>query len=174
MILKESELDDEDIIYHILGKPYKDPGKLLTATGSSMFFIREATDLEGTPLPLKREDMKGIFQRYENGLFFYLNKSNYRNGVLITYDSIKEIRLSKNIEERKSDASIFLRMIFVVSSIPILGSPFKVFRYINRESELIIETDFMKTRLTTSLSSFESIRKYFSSLDSADRFEVVE
>ncbi len=162
MVLKESELDDEDIIYPILGKPYKESGKLLTATGSSMFFIRKATDLEGNPLPLKREDMKGIFQRYEKGLILYLNRSNYRNAILINYDSIKRIKLSKRIEKWDVGESLVQKLLALI------------FKYKIRESVLVLETDSIHAELYTSLSSFESIKNYFSSLNSADRFEVVE
>ena len=79
MILKESEIGDTDLIYPILGKPYKEPGKIFTATGSSMYFVKQSLDTDGNPLPLKRDEMKGIFQRYEKGLQLFLNKSNYQN-----------------------------------------------------------------------------------------------
>ncbi len=161
MILKESELDDDDIIYPILGKPYKEPGKLLTATGSSMFFVREATDLECNPLPLKREEMKGIFQRYEKGLMLHLNKSNYQNAILISYDSVKRIKLSKRIEKWEAGDSFTQKIMALL------------FKYKVRESVLGLETDSIKAELYTSLSSFDSINNYFSSLDSADRFQVV-
>lgn len=174
MILKESELDDEDIIYPILGKPYKEPGKLLTATGSSMFFVREATDPEGNPLPLKREEMKGIFQKYEKGLMLYLNKSNYQNAILISYDSVKRISLIQYLEERKVPSELFLKIFFAIPNNPISRFMYRMYRYKTRETLLEIETNYFKAKLATSYSSFSTSEKYFSSLDCADRFQVVE
>jgi len=46
MILKESEIDS-DTIESVLGKPYKEPGKWFTVTGSSYYFIKELTTIDG-------------------------------------------------------------------------------------------------------------------------------
>ena len=46
MILKESEIDKETI-HDILGKPFKDPNKWFTVTGSCYYFIKELTDHDG-------------------------------------------------------------------------------------------------------------------------------
>lgn len=155
MILKESELGDPDIIKPILGNPYKEPGKILTATGSSYFFITEISDLDGTPLPLKRENMKGIFQRYEKGLLLFLNGSNYQNAILIPRKRIVQITLSKSEVRRKGGSFIS-----------------KIFPYIKRELLLVIETDFFRAKMITSFSSFDSQTKYFLNLGYKDKIII--
>lgn len=91
MILKESEID-QDNIQSILGKPYKEPGKWLTVTGSSYYFIKELKDIEGNDV-LIWDDSKGIFQRHEKGLALYVNRSNYQRVILLELHSIKTINL---------------------------------------------------------------------------------
>lgn len=173
MLLKESELDDQDIIYTILGKPYKEPGKLLTVTGSAMYFVKECTDLEGNPLPLKRDRMKAIFQRYEKGLMLLFNGSNYRNGILISEKSIQKITLTKLIEERDIWNHFFLKSLAIISDVPVLGWITFLFRYKTRETVLSIRTDFFETRMITSFSSFDSQRKYFVNLGIEDRLQII-
>ena len=172
MILKESELDDSDIIRPIIGKPYKEPGKLLTATGSTIYFVKELTDLEGNPLPLKKEEMKAIFQRYEKGMILYLTKSNYQNAILISEKSVKKITLFKNIEERAFTNKLLLKCLLIISDLPILGSIAKLFIYKARETILRIETDFFKAKMITSFSSFDSQFKYFSLLGYGNKIEA--
>lgn len=91
MILKESEIDQDNII-PFLGKPYKEPGKLFTVTGSSYYFIKSLTTLDGEEV-LIWEDSKGIFQRYEHGLALLVNRSNYQRAILIKTESIRSIQL---------------------------------------------------------------------------------
>lgn len=92
MILKESEIE-QDNIEAVLGKPYKDPGKWLTVTGSSYYFIKEFINKKGEEV-LMWEDSKGIFQRYEQGLVLLINRSNYQRAILIKMESIQTIKLS--------------------------------------------------------------------------------
>jgi hypothetical protein len=91
MILKESEIDQDNII-PFLGKPYKELGKLFTVTGSSYYFIKSLTTLDGEEV-LIWEDSKGIFQRYEHGLALLVNRSNYQRAILIKTESIRSIQL---------------------------------------------------------------------------------
>ncbi len=172
MILKESELDDQDIIRPILGKPYKELGKLLTVTGSTIYFVKEITDLDGNPLPLKRDDMKAIFQRYEKGLMLFLTKSNYQNGLLIANQKLLKIILSKHVEERELWNNFFMKSLAIISDLPVLGLIVKLFRYKVRETVLIIETDFFKAKMITSFSSFDSQVKYFDKLDLKNKLEI--
>lgn len=173
MLLKESQLDNPDNIIPILGKPYKESGKLLTVTGSSIYFLRECTDLKGNPLPLKRDQMKAIFQRYEKGLFLLLNGSNYRNGILISTNTLKKIMLSKHSEERSSWNNLSFRIFSKFADLPILGWLTKLFRYKLRETHLDIETDFFKAKMITSYSSFESQVDYFNKLGISDKVEII-
>ncbi len=96
MILKESEID-KDTINSILGKPYKEPGKWFTVTGSNYYFIKQLIDYEGNSI-LIWEDSKGIFQRHEKGLALYVNRSNYQRVILLFFDTIQslELKISKN------------------------------------------------------------------------------
>ncbi len=91
MILKESEIEQDNII-PFLGNPYKEPGKWLTVTGSSYYFIKELTTTEGEEV-LIWEDSKGIFQRYEEGLALLVNRSNYQRAVLMRSDSFRIINV---------------------------------------------------------------------------------
>ena len=91
MILKESEID-QDNIAPVLGKPYKEPGKWFTVTGSSYYFIKNLTTTEGEDV-LIWEDSKGIFQRYENGLALLVNRSNYQRAVLMQTNSFVHLNL---------------------------------------------------------------------------------
>ncbi len=150
MLLKESELYDQDIIYPVLGKPYKEPGKLLTVTGSSMYFLKECTDLKGHPLPLKRDRMKAIFQRYDKGLFMLLNGSNYQNGILIPFNSIIHITLNQKIQRNEGSTSLIPRLISNFTK--------------TKELILIIETDYFKAKMSTSFSSYNSDVQYFLNL----------
>ncbi|MBO6524435.1 MAG: hypothetical protein JJ971_11450 [Balneolaceae bacterium] len=174
MILKESEIGDPDIIKPILGNPFKEPGKLLTATGSSYFFVKEITDTKGNPLPLKRENMKGIFQRYEKGLMLFLNGSNYQNAILIDFDSIKKITLIKgkeSVSAWKSPILAFLvqrgfKFKYTKKFIPGLGLRMK-------ETELFILTNNYRIRMATNGFSYSSQLKYFSKLKLGNKFEPV-
>lgn len=91
MILKESEID-QDTINEVLGKPFKEPGKWLTVTGSSYYFIKDLKDSQGEDV-LKWEDSKGIFQHHDNGLALYINRSNYQRVILMHNDSLKSFDL---------------------------------------------------------------------------------
>lgn len=172
MILKESELYNQDLIYPLLGKPYKEPGKFLTATGSSYFFVKEITDSDGNPLPLKRDEMKAIFQRYEKGLYLHLNKSNYQNAILISEQSIDKITLSKVVEERKFLNSFILKAVQIGVQIPVLKIIVDTFRFKTRDTQLCIETDFFKAKMITSFSLFDSQVNYFSKIGLKDRFQI--
>ncbi|GAB5408807.1 MAG: hypothetical protein BalsKO_11720 [Balneolaceae bacterium] len=156
MLLKESELDDQDIIQPILGKPYKEPGKLLTATGSSMYFLKECTDLKGNPLPLKRDRMKAIFQRYEKGLLLLLNGSNYQNGIIIPFNSIIHISLDQNIHRKKSTPSLISKFISNLT--------------ITKELILTIETDFFKAKMTANFGSYNAEVQYFQNFGLEKKF----
>ncbi|MFV1884855.1 MAG: hypothetical protein ACMZ7B_10230 [Balneola sp.] len=175
MILKESEIGDKDIIEPILGKPYKEPEKLLTATGSSYFFVEEITDLNGNPLSLKRDKMKGIFQRYEKGLLLFLNGSNYQNAILIDYDSIKKLILIKGKESVsvwKSPILAFLvqrGFTFKHTRKFIPGLGFRL-----KETELFVLTNKYRIRMTTNGFSYSSQLKYFSKLKLGSKFESVD
>jgi hypothetical protein len=92
MILKESEIDKETI-HDILGKPFKDPKKWFTVTGSCYYFIKELTDHDGNEI-LIWEDSKGIFQHHEQGLALYVNRSNYQRVVLIRFGTIETLVLN--------------------------------------------------------------------------------
>lgn len=99
MILKESEIDKETI-NDILGKPFKDPKKWFTVTGSCYYFIKELTDHDDNEI-LRWEDSKGIFQHHEQGLALYVNRSNYQRVVLIHFSTIETLVLNLS----KSDIS---------------------------------------------------------------------
>lgn len=172
MLLKESELDDLDIIRPILGSPYKESGKLLTVTGSTIYFTKECTDLEGNPLSLKRKEMKAIFQRYEKGLMLFFTKSNYQNAILISKKDIKSIKLYKNIVKRPLLNNMVLKVLLLLSTIPILRFFALLFIYKTRETVLEIETHFFRAKMITSYSSFNSQVKYFSNLELADRLQI--
>ncbi len=101
MILKESEID-QDTINEALGKPYKEPGKWFTVTGSSYYFIKELNNNLGENV-LKWEDSKGIFQRHEHGLALYINRSNYQRVILLHKDSWKSFDLYVHEDESKKE-----------------------------------------------------------------------
>lgn len=107
MILKESEID-QDNIEPILGKPYKEPGKWLTVTGSSYYFIKELKNTHGEEV-LIWEDSKGIFQRYEKGLALLINRSNYQRAILITEESI--LGLNLRIEKEGNTKETVLELV---------------------------------------------------------------
>ncbi len=174
MILKESEIGDPDIIKPVLGNPYKEPGKFLAVTGSSYFFIKEITDAEGNPLPLKRDNMKGIFQRYEKGLLLLLNGSNYQNAILIPEEKIISITISKVVIERQYFNSIVLKTVMLLVRIPIIKFLIMAFRYTKRETQLSFKTDSIKAEMYTSFSSFKSLRKYFAFLTPSGKLDIVE
>tara|TARA_R110000868_G_scaffold304437_30_gene565555 strand:+ start:22084 stop:22626 length:543 start_codon:yes stop_codon:yes gene_type:complete len=179
MILKESELDDQDIIRSVIGYPYKEPGKFFTATGSTIYFVKEIIDLNGAPLPLKREEMKAIYQRYEKGLMLFLTKSNYQNGILISKNSIKKITLSKIMIERDFRNPLMVKIISQFNLVldntflSVLKSIYNLFKYSIRETVLLIETDFFKAKMITSYSSFNSQVKYFESLGLGNKIEII-
>jgi|GEM_PF-6799166 len=106
MILKESEIDS-DAIESVLGKPYKEPGKWFTVTGSSYYFIKELITVNGESV-LVWEDSKGIFQRLEKGLALYVNRSNYQRVILIPFDSITSLKL--NVTKAESDQITLLEL----------------------------------------------------------------
>ena len=166
MILKESEID-KDNIEPVLGKPYREPGQLLTVTGSSFYFIKKLTT-ETDKNVLMWEDSKGIFQHYENGLALFVNRSNYQRVYLIPFSSIKRITLQV-IEQRNS--SQFLKALASVFSF--IG--FKnLFLYAKRDTALEFETSEYKGYLITSFSSFESQKKYFKNLALGTTLQVIE
>jgi len=171
MLLKESELDNKDIIFPILGKPYKEPGKLLTVTGSTIYFVKECTDLDGNPLPLKRDEMKAIFQRYEKGLMLFFTKSNYQNAILLDFESIENIELKKGTETVSAWSSpiltILMKMGFTMKSLRFFffGLGFRV-----EETELVVRTKDYKIRMETNGFSFNSQVNYFNNLDLGDKF----
>lgn len=174
MILKESELDDVDIIHPILGKPYKEPGKLLTATGSTIYSVKECTDLLGNPLPLKRDEMKAIFQRYEKGLMLFFTKSNYQNAILLDYDSIKSIELEKG----KETISVWFSPLLAL--LTKLGFSLKNARYFFfgmgfkvEETVLVVTSSDYKIRMETNGFSFNSQAKYFNKLRLGTKFKLV-
>lgn len=172
MILKESDLDDFDIIRPILGKPYKEAGKLFTITGSTIYFLKSFTDLDDHPIQLKREEMKAIFQRYEKGLFLYLTKSNYQNGVLIPSESLKKITLYKNVEKRPIPYPFLITILNTFSTIPILKFLVKAYTFKVNEMVLELETESIKAKMICSYSSFESQVKYFNKLGYKDKIHV--
>jgi glutaredoxin 2 len=173
MILKESEIDQDNII-PVLGKPFKEPEKLFTATGSSFYFVKEFNDLKGDSI-LAWEDSKAIFQRYEKGLAAYVNRSNYQRVVLLPFESFRSIHLQKQIKYRKaSDFPSFLtKLASTVGAIlkSIIGIPANI---ISRETILNFETDQYRGRFITSYSSFKSEVRYFEKLDLDDRLIIKE
>ncbi len=173
MILKESELGDQDLIGPVLGKPYKEPGKFLTTTGSSYFFIKEITDFNGNPLPLKREEMKVIFQRYEKGLHLHLNKSNYQNGILIPYSSINKITLVKGKENiRKWFSPILwflLKLGFTLNKARYFGLGWG---YQINEMVLVLNSEKYLIKCVTNGFSFDSQVNYFSGLGLGNKIEI--
>ncbi len=132
MILKESEIDQDTIISY-LGKPYKEPGKWFTVKGSTYFFIKELRTVNGEEV-LIWEDSKGIFQRYENGLALYVNRSNYQRVVLMKTDSFTSFSLTINNE----------------------GG--------NKEMVLSFSTDTYIGRFIGNFSSYKSQVKYFTKM----------
>ena len=94
MILKESEIDQDNII-PVLGLPYKEPGKWFTVTGSTYYFIKELTTIGGEDV-LIWKDSKGIFQRYERGLVLLVNRSNYQRAILLHDDTFKRLNVYLN------------------------------------------------------------------------------
>lgn len=177
MILKESDIGDDDIIHPILGKPYKEPGKLITVTGSAFYFIRKCSDLSGNPLPLKRDDMRGIFQRYEKGLLFYLNKSNYQNAILIDYESISKISVINNVQLNEHYSRIPRLFLYAVQITPLKNIINIIEKLLKaqsiKETLVLIETKQYSFSLYTSHSSFNEQVKYFSALELGDKLEVI-
>lgn len=173
MLLKESELDDQDIIQPILGKPYKEPGKFLTVTGSTIYFVRECADLKGNPIPLKRAEMKAIFQRYEKGLMLFFTKSNYQNAILLDYESIESIQLKKGKETVSAWSSpiltILVKMGFTIKSLRyfFFGLGFRV-----EETELTVRTKDYYIRMETNGFSFNSQVNYFNNLDLGEKLNL--
>jgi len=168
MILKESQIDP-DTVRTVLGPPFKKNGKLLTATGSSFYFIRFLNNLNGESI-LKWEHSKAIFQRHEKGLALYINRSNYQRAVLIPEDTITEIRLLQQITARDhSDSSLaafselISKLTFGLIRIPAQLS--------EKETVLEIETKAYRGRLSTNFSSYHSQKNYFSDLKLGDRFK---
>ena len=90
----EKELNDLDIVQSYLGNPFKEPGKLLTVTGSGGYFIENLTlpNTLSTDIP---EDAKATIQRYENGIFVLFNKSNRQYGVMLAWDDIVSLELKE-------------------------------------------------------------------------------
>ena len=177
MILKESEIGDDDITQPILGKPYKEPGKLFTVTGSAFYFIRKCCDLDRNPLSLKRADMRGIFQRYEKGLLLYLNKSNYRNAILIDYNSISKISVINNVQLNEHHYEIPRPFLFAINIIPlktIVNFIVKLLKsQLIKETLVLLETNQYSFTLYTSHSSFNEQVKYFTALELGDKLEVI-
>ncbi len=174
MLLKESELDDLDIIQPILGKPYKEPGKLLTVTGSTIYFVKEANDLAGNPLPLKRDEMKAIFQRYEKGLMLFFTKSNYQNALLLDYESIEKISLKKGAEIIKKWFNPIMSFLLEI------GMSLSKARYFGlglgyqiQETVLTIKTKDYRIEMYTNGFSFESQVKYFNKLNLDKKSEII-
>lgn len=173
MILKESEID-QDAITAELGKPYKVPGKLFTATGSSYYFVRQFADLSGKSI-LLWDDSKAIFQRFEKGLAVYVNRSNYQRVVLLPFHSIRSVQLEQLIEYR--DDSISTSIASKIASKlggllkSLVGIPANIK---SRETILKFKTDYYIGQFSTSYSSFKSEVKYFSKLGLGDRFTVRE
>ena len=105
MILKESEIDKETI-HDILGKPFKDPKKWFTVTGSCYYFIKELSDNDGNDI-LIWEDSKGIFQHHKRGLALYVNRSNYqRCSYTFLYHKYISSESNKNRHIKRTDPSI--------------------------------------------------------------------
>ena len=97
----EKELNDQDIVQAYLGNPFKEPGKLLTVTGSGGYFIEDLTlsNTLSTDIP---EDAKATIQRYENGIFVLFNKSNKQYGIMLAWNDIAflELKEGKRIDQR--------------------------------------------------------------------------
>lgn len=110
MILKESEID-KDAIKAVLGKIYKEPGKWFTVSGSCYYFIKELTDLDGNEV-LKWEDSKGIFQRHDDGIALYVNRSNYQRVLLMPFKTIKSLKLDLMKSELQQETVLEFSTIF--------------------------------------------------------------
>ncbi|MCG8372164.1 MAG: hypothetical protein MI700_01450 [Balneolales bacterium] len=166
MILKESEID-KDNIEPVLGNPYREPGKLLTVTGSSFYFIKKLTTKTGENV-LMWEDSKGIFQRYENGLALFVNRSNYQRVYLIPFSSIKKITLT--IIEQHNSGTFLTGLASIFSLIGFKN----LFVYAKRDTALEFETNDYKGYLITNFSSFKSQKKYFKNLGLGTTLQVIE
>jgi hypothetical protein len=90
----EKELNDLDIVQAYLGNPFKEPGKLLTVTGSGGYFIEDVTlpNTLSTDIP---EDAKATIQRYENGIFVLFNKSNRQYGIMLAWNDMVSLELNE-------------------------------------------------------------------------------
>jgi hypothetical protein len=91
---KESEILDTDFIYSLLGRPYKDPNRLLSVSGSGGYFI-EDIELEDSTLAPIPDDAKANIQRYDKGLLIAFNKSNRLYGLAVFWEEINKIQLSQ-------------------------------------------------------------------------------
>lgn len=171
MILKESQIDP-DTIRKVVGEPYKENGRLLTATGSSFFFVRKLANHDDESI-LRWEDSKAIFQRHTNGLALYVNRSNYQRVILIKSESIREIRLIRYLREHQP-AGTFLP--FISGSIKkiTLGLIRIPTTISHKETVLEIATDEYNGSFYTSYSSFNEQRQYFSKLGLGERFITVD
>ena len=156
MILKESEID-QDTINEVLGKPYKEPGKWLTVTGSSYYFIKDLKNNLGEDV-LKWDDSKGIFQYHDKGLALYINRSNYQRVVLLPFNEIEVVHL-KVVEEKSTDQ--LLKIVSMMLSAIGLGS---IANFDKKETVLEFKSLNYSGRFITSYSSYKSQMKYFSKM----------
>ena len=88
----EKELNDLDIVKAYLGNPFKEPGKLLTVTGSGGYFIEDLTlpNTLSTDIP---EDATATIQRYDNGIFVLFNKYTKQYGIMLAWNDITFLEL---------------------------------------------------------------------------------
>jgi hypothetical protein len=96
----EKELNDQDIVQAYLGNPFKEPGKLLTVTGSGGYFIEDLT-LPNTLSTVIPENAKATIQRYENGIFVLFNKSNRQYGIMLAWNDIVSLELKEGMSYYK-------------------------------------------------------------------------
>ena len=174
MLLKERDIDP-DIISPILGKPYKQLGRLLTVTGSGSFFLKKLLDSNSSPLDIP-EDMKGIIQRYEKGLLVLLNRSNIQKAVLLPFHTIKKITIEKGKEFIRPNHKYAFQM--VTKANQSLGLPVKWIAalfglYKIEDSRLIIQTSEYYLSMVIPRSSVSSFSNYFNFPEVKDCFFAV-
>jgi hypothetical protein len=164
MILKEREIDP-DIITPVLGHPYRAPGRLITATGSASYFLKEFTASDGGEFDLQ-EDMKAIFQRYEKGLLLFLNRSNLQRAVLLPFNNLQSVSLKQGKEITYASNPVTSLLIKV-------HAPKKITRMwgiisgdiIREDTELLVVANNLQLRLITNPSNLESQVTYFEKLN---------
>ena len=175
MLLNERDIDP-DIITPILGKPYRKPGKLITATGSCTFFLKKFLNSDGSTIPVP-DNMKGIIQRYEKGLMVMLNKSNTQKAVLLPYPTIQEVTLEIGKEVINPKYHLTFRMINKANQI--IGLPIKwialLFGILKVEDSFLhIKTNEYSLSVLVHKSNVRSLTKYFNYPEISSHFIIRE